>query len=193
MPVAESKPLLAALVNASGGDECSKRPAQVFRVPGGLNSGGVRAKTHPKDPTRKKRSPHPQPVRELKPWSGTFTSVDNLRTLLAPHWETPAAERKPKTEREPRTGEVPTITRFLGRYDFDACLKLFQDCRAYSTRDPDDNQWQAAHREKHLRTRHPMTYSRSPLNRYKTWETFAFAAGFEFGPAGRKLIDAAKL
>jgi hypothetical protein len=83
---AEAKPLFQALQRATQAD-CADDMSHVWRVPGCLNW-----------PTRSKlkrgRSSNPQLATVLQPWNcARLTNVDELRRMLAPHWEAPRAER----------------------------------------------------------------------------------------------------
>jgi hypothetical protein len=181
----EAKPLLAALVAAGGGDTTAKDIAKVFRVAGCRNA---------PSPTKIKRGrlATPQLVTVVKPWNGSRTSVDRLKEILAPHLTAESSKTKPRsgTARKAGSGKAPTITRELNRYDLKQCLQLFKDCRAYSDRDPKDEMWQAAYLKDHPNANRDDLRPQS-LDGYKTWEMFAFAAGYEHGTAGRALIDAA--
>jgi RecA-family ATPase len=183
----EARPLLAALHAAGGGDPKSKDIGHVFRVAGARNApSALKVK-------ERGRSPIPASVAVSKPWDGrSRTRVDKLREVLAPYWNA-EAPRKERKERKAGSGKdyEPTVTRQLNRWDFDECLQLFKDCRAYSDRDPKDENWQAAHfKERPNATKDDLRPQ--SLNSYPTWaELFGFAAGYEFGPAGRALIDAA--
>ncbi|MGZ9006139.1 MAG: hypothetical protein ACXW20_20390, partial [Burkholderiales bacterium] len=75
----EAKPIVEALHKVSGGDHSTKDLSHVWRIPGTANW-----------PNRKKviernRPRDPQPVRVLKPWDGSLTSVNELCEVLAPH------------------------------------------------------------------------------------------------------------
>ena len=106
LPPSEAKPLVEALSRASGGDAGTKDISHVWRVPGTASW-----------PNRKKvlernRPREPQPVRVLKAWDGSLTSVDELRTVLSPHM-TGGAKPNGHAQRD-ATGDVAAIMATLG-------------------------------------------------------------------------------
>jgi hypothetical protein len=92
----EAKSLAVALKRATGSDHGTADVAHVWRVPGTLNW-----------PNKKKlergRSLDPVGVTVAQEWDGTLTSVDELRSALAP-WMSESAER-----RVVDVGDLPTI------------------------------------------------------------------------------------
>jgi RecA-family ATPase len=84
LPAAEAKPLAVALKRATGADGANDI-VHVWRVPGCLNWPNA-AKV------KRGRSRVPDPVRVKWPWS-KWTTVNDLRTVLQPHWEKPRAQR----------------------------------------------------------------------------------------------------
>jgi hypothetical protein len=83
----EAKPLSRALKRSTGAD-CADDLSHVWRVPGALNHPGA-AKL------KRGRSPEPFQVSVVRQWDGTSrTSVERLRSVLAPHFE---AEHVPET------------------------------------------------------------------------------------------------
>jgi hypothetical protein len=81
---ADAKPFAAALKRATGSDHGTADIAHVWRIPGTLNW-----------PNRKKRergrSPEPVPVTIAKAWDGSFTDVEELRTVLEPWASAPVS------------------------------------------------------------------------------------------------------
>ncbi|MGN6307296.1 MAG: DUF3987 domain-containing protein [Mesorhizobium sp.] len=96
LPPAEAKPIAAALKRATDADHGTADVTHVWRIPGTQNW-----------PNQKKlsrgRSPDPVEVTVAQPWDGALTSVDELRTALAPWWSAPAAERQVEL------GELPAV------------------------------------------------------------------------------------
>jgi hypothetical protein len=72
-----------ALARMVPGAECISDISHPWRVAGGLNWPNAK-KVHERNRPRE-----PQPVRVIMPWQ-TWTSVDALREVLAPHWDEPA-------------------------------------------------------------------------------------------------------
>jgi AAA domain/RepB DNA-primase from phage plasmid len=83
LPSAEAKPLARALQRATGA-EFADDISHVWRVPGTLNWPNATK-------LGRGRSREPQPVRILKPWE-EWTSTEDLRKVLAAHWQEPRAE-----------------------------------------------------------------------------------------------------
>lgn len=80
----EAKALAEALKAATEADGAGDI-SHVWRLPGCLNWPN-------KAKLERGRSPAPQAVRVIKQWDGSRTSVDDLRSRLADHWQAPASE-----------------------------------------------------------------------------------------------------
>jgi RecA-family ATPase len=109
LPPEEAKAYARALKRATGADAANDI-VHVWRVAGCLNWPNA-AKV------KRGRSRVPDPVRVKWPWS-KWTNVNDLRSVLAPHWEKPRAERS-------ATAAV-TVTPGVCKYRFDDAKNLYQ-------------------------------------------------------------------
>ena len=106
LPPAEAKLLGKAMKRATGAD-CADDISHVWRVPGSLNYPTASKISRGRDPT-------PFPVSVAMQWDFcSRTNVENLRELLAPHFET-------------ATATASTAVAVQGRYVADSVAKLME-------------------------------------------------------------------
>jgi hypothetical protein len=88
LTAADAKPPAVALSDAIGGDKGTKDVSHIWRIAGTLNWPGA-------SKLARGRSPIPQPVRVVKPWTGELTDVGDLALAVRDFVRPPAPEAEP--------------------------------------------------------------------------------------------------